>query len=174
MGDITQSTVLQDRLEFDVDSEVPVVTINGKHEIDTNKNQYTIEGTITDDHLAYNLFINGNQVEDGADDVNYNDNTKLNKKFKEVVDLKPGENTFNIWATDVNGNESKHVTLRINYDASGKSSLQKAKAELQALIHQAKQYYNVPANAVLYIDDSIATLRKLGHDDWQKFFVGHN
>lgn len=95
VGDITQSTVLQDRLEFDVDSEVPVVTINGKHEIDTNKNQYTIEGTITDDHLAYNLFINGNQVEDGADDVNYNDNTKLNKKFKEVVDLKPGENTFN-------------------------------------------------------------------------------
>lgn len=174
VGDITQSTILQDRLEFDVDSEAPTVTIDGNHDIDTTKNQYTIKGTITDDHLAYNLFINGNQVEDGADDVNYNDSTKLNKKFQEKVDLKPGKNTFHIWATDVNGNESKHVTLVINYDASDKSSMQKAKDELQALIHQAKQYYNIPANAALYTDDSIATLRKLGHDDWQKFFMGHN
>lgn len=173
VGDDTQSTILQDRLEFDVDAEAPTVTLTSSNKVTTNKNKYTIRGTISDDHLAYNLFINGNQVEDGADDVNYNDNTKLNKKFSEVVDLKPGKNTFTLWATDVNGNESKHVTIVIYYDASGESSLQQAKDQLQALMHQAKQYYTVPANAALYTESSLAAVKKLCDEDWQKFFVGH-
>lgn len=127
IGDTTIGDTVQERLTFYVDANTPEVTLN--HEKDeqghytpiyTNKEEFEVQGTISDDYPYYSLFINDNNVDANWDDIDYNGNKNLRKKFTHTVKLKEGKNTFNVAVADNNDNQSEVQTLVVYYKKAQK------------------------------------------------------
>lgn len=127
IGDTTIGDTVQERLTFYVDANTPEVTLN--HEKDeqghytpiyTNKEEFEVQGTISDDYPYYSLFINDNNVDANWDDIDYNGTKNLRKKFTHTVKLKEGKNTFNVAVADNNDNQSEVQTLVVYYKKAQK------------------------------------------------------
>lgn len=127
IGDTTIGDTVQERLTFYVDANTPEVTLN--HEKDeqghytpiyTNKEEFEVQGTISDDYPYYSLFINDNNVDANWDDIDYNGTKNLRKKFTHTVKLKEGKNTFNVAVADNNDNQSEVQTLVVHYKKAQK------------------------------------------------------
>lgn len=109
VGDSTVRETSQERLSFYVDANAPALNLNGKDTVYTNKDKFTISGTVSDDYKFYDLAINDNDVESNWSDVDYHSTDGVKKGFKHEVELKPGKNVFEVKVTDVQGNSSKQV-----------------------------------------------------------------
>ena len=105
IGDSTVRETTQERLSFYVDAESPALTLDNDGPVYTNKDKYTISGTVADDYKFYDLSINDNNIESAWGDVDYNSKEGVKKDFKYEVELKKGKNTFNVKVTDSQGNE---------------------------------------------------------------------
>lgn len=127
IGDTTIGDTVQERLTFYVDANTPEVTLNREKDeqghytpIYTNKEEFEVQGTISDDYPYYSLFINDNNVDANWDDIDYNGTKNLRKKFTHTVKLKEGKNTFNVAVADNNDNQSEVQTLVVHYKKAQK------------------------------------------------------
>lgn len=111
IGDSTVRETTQERLSFYVDAEAPTLNLDSENTVYTNKDKFTISGTISDDYKFYDLSINGNNVETSWSDVDYHSKEGIKKNFKHEVDLKKGKNTFNVKVTDIQGNSSSQALV---------------------------------------------------------------
>lgn len=111
IGDSTVRETTQERLSFYVDAEAPTLNLDSENTVYTNKDKFTISGTISDDYKFYDLSINGNDVETSWSDVDYHSKEGIKKNFKHEVDLKKGKNTFNVKVTDIQGNSSSQALV---------------------------------------------------------------
>ncbi|WP_405315084.1 S8 family serine peptidase [Lactobacillus helveticus] len=111
IGDSTVRETTQERLSFKVDAEAPTLNLDSENTVYTNKDKFTISGTISDDYKFYDLSINGNDVETSWSDVDYHSKEGIKKNFKHEVDLKKGKNTFNVKVTDIQGNSSSQALV---------------------------------------------------------------
>ncbi|AYE61810.1 lactocepin H proteinase PrtH [Lactobacillus helveticus] len=111
IGDSTVRETTQERLSFKVDAEAPTLNLDSENTVYTNKDKFTISGTISDDYKFYDLSINGNDVETSWSDVDYHSKEGIKKNFKHEVDLKKGKNTFNVKVTDILGNSSSQALV---------------------------------------------------------------
>ena len=126
IGDTTVNDTVQERLTFYVDSNNPELTLNQEKDqsgyvpVYTNKEEFKLQGTISDDYPYYSLLINDNNVDANWDDVDYNGNKNLKKSFSHSVKLKEGKNTFNVVVVDNNDNRSEVQTLVVYYKKAQK------------------------------------------------------
>ena len=111
IGDSTVRETTQERLSFYVDAESPALTLDNDGPVYTNKDKYTISGTVADDYKFYDLSINDNNIESAWGDVDYNSKEGVKKDFKYEVELKKGKNTFNVKVTDSQGNETTQALV---------------------------------------------------------------
>lgn len=111
IGDSTVGETTQERLSFKVDAEAPTLNLDSENTVYTNKDKFTISGTISDDYKFYDLSINDNDVETSWSDVDYHSKEGIKKNFKHEVDLKKGKNTFNVKVTDIQGNSSSQALV---------------------------------------------------------------
>ncbi|MFM9597020.1 hypothetical protein ACKI1O_47610, partial [Streptomyces scabiei] len=111
IGDSTVRETTQERLSFYVDAEAPTLNLDSENTVYTNKDKFTISGTISDDYKFYDLSINGNDVETSWSAVDYHSKEGIKKNFKHEVDLKEGKNTFNVKVTDIQGNSSSQALV---------------------------------------------------------------
>ncbi|WP_338201415.1 S8 family serine peptidase [Lactobacillus rizhaonensis] len=114
IGDSTVRETTQERLSFYVDAESPALTLDNDGPVYTNKDKYTISGTVADDYKFYDLSINDNNIESAWGDVDYNSKEGVKKDFKYEVELKKGKNTFNVKVTDSQGNETTQALVVYN------------------------------------------------------------
>ena len=111
IGDSTVRETTQERLSFYVDAESPDLALDNNGPVYTNKDKYTISGTVTDDYNYYELSINDNHIESAWGDVDFHSEEGFKKDFKHEVELKQGKNTFNIKVTDSQGNETTQTLI---------------------------------------------------------------
>ncbi len=111
IGDSTVRETTQERLSFYVDAESPDLALDNDGPVYTNKDKYTISGTVTDDYNYYELSINDNHIESAWGDVDFHSEEGFKKDFKHEVELKQGKNTFNIKITDSQGNETTQALI---------------------------------------------------------------
>ena len=111
IGDSTVRETTQERLSFYVDAESPDLALDNDGPVYTNKDKYTISGTVTDDYNYYELSINDNHIESAWSDVDFHSEEGFKKDFKHEVELKQGKNTFNIKITDSQGNETTQALI---------------------------------------------------------------
>ena len=111
IGDSTVRETTQERLSFYVDAESPDLALDNDGPVYTNKDKYTISGTVTDDYNYYELSINNNHIESAWGDVDFHSEEGFKKNFKYEAELKQGKNTFNIKITDSQGNETTQALI---------------------------------------------------------------
>ncbi|WP_223898613.1 S8 family serine peptidase [Lactobacillus huangpiensis] len=111
IGDSTVRETTQERLSFYVDAESPDLALDNDGPVYTNKDKYTISGTVTDDYNYYELSINNNHIESAWGDVDFHSEEGFKKNFKYEAELKQGKNTFNIKVTDSQGNETTQALI---------------------------------------------------------------
>ena len=160
IGDTTVNDTVQERLTFYVDSNNPELTLNQEKDqsgyvpVYTNKEEFKLQGTISDDYPYYSLLINDNNVDANWDDVDYNGNKNLKKSFSHSVKLKEGKNTFNVVVVDNNDNRSEVQTLVVYY----KKAQKLASPQITATTASDKKSVTVTGKAkdgnVLYSTDN--------------------
>ena len=115
----------RDLSKTDVDNENPEISLDAYRTI-TNDSDLTFSGTVKDNYFVDRLTINGSEIRPILG--------KTQSLFKHFTRLEPGENTFEIIATDAFGNSSlpKHVRVTLDREAPV-ISIKKATLEKVAL-----------------------------------------
>lgn len=151
IGDDTSTTTIQERISLYVDANLPTLTVDQAKDTDgdgvndtitTSDPNFTLTGNVKDDNTYADLYINDSNVMAGYGDVDFNADKGYDQDFSQTETLKPGKNTFNIYAQDYIGNKTAVQTIVVNYvpaTAEDTAALKDAKAALKATLTKARE-----------------------------------